>query len=129
LVGLYLILVLEAAARAQSAAVSVLCLAFLDAYGVVLALSFTREFSSSRFRGPAGWLTVAGGAGLAVLGLWLTDERFAPGGEARGSSPAVDAAAEVDEPIDRANHQRPSQEIPDRHRHQVVEEKGSPGQA
>jgi P-type E1-E2 ATPase len=85
LVGLYLILVLEAAGRRRSAAVTTLCLALLGAYGVALALPFTREFFELALPGVTGWLTVLGGAGLAVLGLWLTDERFSPGGEVRAA--------------------------------------------
>jgi magnesium-transporting ATPase (P-type) len=86
LVGLYLILVLEAAGRRRSAAVTTLCLALLGAYGVALALPFTREFFELALPGVTGWLTVLGGAGLAVLGLWLTDERFSPGGEVRAAT-------------------------------------------
>jgi cation-transporting P-type ATPase E len=85
LVGLYLILVLEASGRARSAAVSSLCLGLLGAYVVVLAVPFSREFFDLAIPGPAGWLTAAGGAGLAIAGLWLTDERFIPGGEARAA--------------------------------------------
>ena len=130
LVGLYLILVLEAAGRTRSAAVSMLCLALLGAYAVVLALPFTRDFFELALPGPVGWLTVVGGAGLAVLGLWLTDERFAPGGELRAGSPlGVLAAAKVDEPVDRADHERPAHEVPDGDGQQVVEEERSPGQA
>jgi magnesium-transporting ATPase (P-type) len=89
LVGLYLILVLEAAGRRRSAAVTTLCLALLGAYGVALALPFTREFFELALPGVTGWLTVLGGAGLAVLGLWLTDERFSPGGEVRTAAPTT----------------------------------------
>jgi P-type E1-E2 ATPase len=85
LVGLYLILVLEAAGRRRSAAVTTLCLSLLAAYGIVLALPFAREFFELAVPGIAGWLTVLGGSGLAVLGLWLTDQRFSPGGEARAA--------------------------------------------
>jgi magnesium-transporting ATPase (P-type) len=124
LVGLYLILVLEAAGRKRSAAVSGLCLALLGAYGLVLALPFARDFFALALPGPAGWLTVLGGAGLAALGLWLTDERFAPGGDVRASD-AV-GAPEVDEPVDRAHHERAADEVPERHGQQVVQEERIP---
>jgi cation-transporting P-type ATPase E len=130
LVGLYLILVLEAAGRTRSAAVTMLCLALLGAYGVVLAVPFGREFFELALPGPTGWLTALGGAGLAVLGLWLTDERFAPGGEVRVASTAgAVAVAEVNKPVHRADHERPADQIPERHRQEVVEEEGSPRQA
>jgi cation-transporting P-type ATPase E len=130
LVGLYLILVLEAAGRARSAAVSVLCLALLGAYALVLAVPFGRDFFELALPGPEGWLTVLGGAGLAVLGLWLTDERFAPGGEVKAASSSGPAGlAEVDEPVHRTDHERPPDEVPQRHGQQVVDEERFPGQA
>jgi magnesium-transporting ATPase (P-type) len=88
LVGLYLIVVLEASSRLRSAAVTMLCLALLGVYAVVLAFPWTREFFELALPGPAAWTTALAGAGLAVTGLWLTDERFTPGGRAR-----LDAAA------------------------------------
>ena len=87
LVGLYLIIVLEASSRLRGAAVTTLCAALLAAYGVVLALPGTREFFELALPGPAAWATAIGGAGLAIAGLWLTDERFAPGGRAPQRSP------------------------------------------
>jgi magnesium-transporting ATPase (P-type) len=127
LVGLYLILVLEASGRARSAAVATLCLVLLGAFALVLAVPFGREFFQLEVPGVGGWLTVAGGAGLAIAGLWLTDERFTPGGEARASvAPGV---PQVDEPVDGADHQRPADEVAERDGHEVVEEERVPGQA
>jgi hypothetical protein len=129
LVGLYLILILEAAGRKRSAAVTKLCLALLGAYGVVLAFPFTREFFELALPGVAGWLTALGGASLAVLGLWLSDERFAPGGEVRAASGGGVGVAEVDEPVHGANHERPADEVAKGHGDQVVEEERSPREA
>ena len=44
LVGLYLVLVLEAAGRARSTAVIGLCLVLLALYGVILAFGGPRDF-------------------------------------------------------------------------------------
>ncbi len=127
LVGLYLIIVLEAAGRVRAPAVLVLCLSLLGAYVFILAVPWTREFFELAVPGPAACLTALGGAGLAATSLWLTDERFAPGGEARlGSAVAV---AEVDEPVDGADHDRPPDDVPERDRDEVVEEEAAPRQA
>jgi magnesium-transporting ATPase (P-type) len=120
LVGLYLILVLEASTRLRSAAVSMLCLALLGLYALVLAVPGAREFFELAVPGPAACVTAVVGAGLAVAGLWLTDDRFVPGG---GS-----AVAQVDEPVDGPDHDRAADDVPDRHREEVVEEEGAPGQ-
>ena len=89
LVGLYLILVLEASGRTRSVAVSTLCASLLAAYGVVLAVPFGRDFFELALPGPAGWLIVVAGAALAVLGLRLVSDRFVPGGEAGRSGTAA----------------------------------------
>ena len=129
LVGLYLILALEASGRARSAAVTTLCASLIGAYAVVLAVPFAREFFELEIPGPAGWLTALGGAGLAVTGLWLTDERFTPGGEARaGSASGVEAVRvpQVDEPVHGADHERPAGDVSQRDREQVVQEEREP---
>ncbi|HXV95034.1 MAG TPA: HAD-IC family P-type ATPase, partial [Gaiellaceae bacterium] len=123
LVGLYLIVVLEASSRLRSAAVTTLCLTLLAAYCVVLALPGMREFFELAVPGPAAWVTALVGAVLAILGLWLTDERFTPGGQARLESAF---AAEVDEPAGGADHDRPAADVPDRPREEVVGEKAGP---
>ena len=130
LVGLYLILVLEASGRTRSAAVSILCFALLAAYAVVLAVPFGRDFFELALPGPEGWLTAVGGAGLAVLGLWLTDERFAPGGEIRAESggDARPVDTQIHEPVHGADHERSTDEVPKGHGHEVVEKERSPRQ-
>jgi HSP20 family molecular chaperone IbpA len=53
------------------------------------------------------------------------------GGEARAGSAAAPepvGVAEVDEPVDGADHERPAGDVPQRHRQQIVEEEGVPGQ-
>jgi cation-transporting P-type ATPase E len=86
LVGLYLIVVLEAAGRTRATAVLLLCLGLLGLYAVVLAVPSLREFFELAVPGPTAWLTTLAGAGLAAAGLWLTDPRFTPGGEVRVAS-------------------------------------------
>jgi hypothetical protein len=125
LVGLYLVVVLEASSRLRGAAVTTLCATLLGAYAVVLAVPRTREFFDLAVLGPAAWATALVGAGLAIVGLWLTDERFAPGGEIRAGS-AV--AAEEDKPVDGADHDRPAEDVSDRHGEEVVEQEGAPRQ-
>jgi cation-transporting ATPase E len=78
-VGLYLILALEQGSRRRGAAVSVLCAALAGAYVLVLALPFTRDFFALAYPGAFGLAAALVGAGGAVAGLLLTDERFQPG--------------------------------------------------
>jgi P-type E1-E2 ATPase len=127
LVGLYLIVVLEASGRVRAPAVVALCLSLLALYGLVLALPGMREFFQLAVPGVTACLTALGGAGLAVAGLWLTDERFTPGGEARLGSTVL--AAQVDEPVDGADHERAADDVPERDREEIVEEEAAPRQA
>jgi P-type E1-E2 ATPase len=78
LVGLYLVVVLEAAGRARSALVIALCLSLLALYGVLLAFDITREFFSLAVPNAAIILSSIGGALVAMAGLALTDDRFIP---------------------------------------------------
>jgi P-type E1-E2 ATPase len=82
IVGLYLIVVLEAVGRTRSAAVTALVAALGVVYILVLATPALRSFF-----GLDGSLalfpTAVVGSALAVGGLWLTDDRFVPGA-ARG---------------------------------------------
>lgn len=82
-VGLYLIFILEASGHLRSAAVTILCGSLAAVYGLVLAVPGSRSFFELAAPGPAVLLTAATGAALAVIGLWLTDDRFVPGGTAR----------------------------------------------
>lgn len=130
LVGLYLILVLEASSRFRGAAVMTLCLALLGAYAAVLAVPGLRGFFELVPLGVTGSLTVLGGTGLAVAGLWLTDERFTPGGEARlhsGAEPRP-VGTEVDEPVQGGDHHGPADQVADRDGQEVVDEERAPGQ-
>jgi cation-transporting ATPase E len=79
LVGLYLILVLEASTRRRAAAVGTLTGAMLVLYALVIAAPGTRHFFALTVPGPGGVFLALAGAAIAVTGLWLTDDRFVPG--------------------------------------------------
>jgi P-type E1-E2 ATPase len=78
LVGLYLVLALEASAGVRSAAVSGLCLAMLLLYVLVVAFEGTRHFFELDVPGFWSLVGILGGTGLAIVGLVLTDDRFVP---------------------------------------------------
>ena len=78
LVGLYLILALEAAGRRRGAAVTGLCGALLLLYVLTLAIGGTRDFFELAVPGFWALLAIAGGTALTVSLLWLTDDRFVP---------------------------------------------------
>jgi cation-transporting P-type ATPase E len=79
LVGLYLILALEATSRRRAAAIGALTGSMLVLYALVLAAPGTRHFFALTIPGPGGVFLALAGAALAVAGLWLTDDRFVPG--------------------------------------------------
>jgi cation-transporting ATPase E len=79
LVGLYLILALEGTSRTRAAAVGALAAAMLALYLVVVALPGTRGFFALTVPGAGGAFLALAGAALAIIGLWLTDDRFVPG--------------------------------------------------
>ena len=79
LVGLYLILALEATSRPRAVAVGTLAGAMLVLYAIVVALPGTRSFFALTLPGAGGAFVALAGAALAVAGLWLTDDRFVPG--------------------------------------------------
>ena len=78
LVGLYLILVLEATSGRRTAAVGALTGAMLLLYALVIAAPGMRHFFALTVPGPGGVFLALAGAALAVTGLWLTDDRFVP---------------------------------------------------
>jgi len=86
LVGLYLVLALEASGRRRAIAVGALCAALLVVYVAVLAFDGTREFFELVVPGFWGWVAIPFGAGLAIAGLMLTDERFVPNVGQKGLS-------------------------------------------
>ena len=79
LVGLYLVLALEATSRRRAAAVGTLAASMLALYALVLAFPFARHFFALDVPGFGGATVVLLGAALAIFGLWFTDDRFVPG--------------------------------------------------
>jgi P-type E1-E2 ATPase len=79
LVGLYFILALEAVGRRRSTAVTLLCVALLAAYVVVLLVPWLREFYALALPGPAVILPAVAGAAITLAALAVTDDRFIPG--------------------------------------------------
>jgi P-type E1-E2 ATPase len=78
LVGLYLILALEAAGHRRGAAVTGLCAALLFVYMLTIAIGATRDFFELAVPGFWSLVAIAGGTALTVTLLWLTDDRFVP---------------------------------------------------
>jgi cation-transporting P-type ATPase E len=78
IVGLYLILVLEAVGRRRTTVVSTLCFLLFVGYCLVLAFGFTRDFFELAVPNASIVLCSLGGAAVAIIGLALTDDRFVP---------------------------------------------------
>ena len=78
LVGLYLVLALEASGRRRAAAVSALCGALVVLYALLLAWGGARDFFELAVPGFWSLVAILGGTALAIAGLALTDERFVP---------------------------------------------------
>ncbi len=77
-VGLFLIIVLEATGRRRGTAVSILCAALAGVYALVLAVPFTRHFFALAVPTPLVVVTALVGTAFALAGLMLVDERFVP---------------------------------------------------
>jgi P-type E1-E2 ATPase len=78
LVGLYLIVALEAAGRARSVLVITLCVFLLVLYALILGFGGMRSFFSLAVPNAGIVLSSLGGSILAIAGLVLTDDRFVP---------------------------------------------------
>jgi hypothetical protein len=79
LVGLYLVVALEASAPQRGAAVSILAGGLLGLYVLVLVTPSVREFFELVVPGFVAIVTSIIGAALAIGSLWLTSDRFIPG--------------------------------------------------
>ena len=86
-VGLYLVLALEATGGRRDRWVGALCGGLLLAYLVLLAVPVLRDFFALDPPGAGGWVASLTGCALAIGFLWLTDDRFVPGRSA--ASPSV----------------------------------------
>jgi cation-transporting P-type ATPase E len=79
LVGLYLVLALEATSRPRATAVGALVASMLVLYAFVVAIPGVRAFFALTVPGAGGVFIALAGAAVAIAGLWLTDDRFVPG--------------------------------------------------
>lgn len=78
LVGLYLIVVLEAQGPRRSVWVLGLVAGLLTLYGLTLASGAMRDFFALSAPGPAILAISIVGSAIAAVGLWVVDERFVP---------------------------------------------------
>jgi hypothetical protein len=77
-IGLYLVLALEATGPHRARWVGVLCAALLGAYVAVLAIPGLRSFYALAVPEFATLIMIVVGASLAIGFLRLTDDRFVP---------------------------------------------------
>ncbi len=77
-IGLYLVLALEATSRRRARLVGALCAGLLAAYVVILLIPGLRHFFELAVPNPAALVLIAVGSAAAIGFLWLTDDRFVP---------------------------------------------------
>jgi cation-transporting P-type ATPase E len=78
IIGLYLVLALEATSTIRARLVGTMCGLLFVAYLVVLILPGLRRFFELAIPNPASIVLIAVGCGIAIGFLWLTDDRFIP---------------------------------------------------
>lgn len=77
-IGLYLVLALEATSTKRARLVGALCAGLLAAYVVILLVPGLRRFFELAVPNPAALVLIAVGSAAAIGFLWLTDDRFVP---------------------------------------------------
>jgi cation-transporting P-type ATPase E len=77
-VGLYLVLALEATSTRRARLVGILCAALFAVYLVIIAVPGLRDFYELAVPNLATVMLVALGSAIAIGFLWLTDDRFVP---------------------------------------------------
>ncbi len=77
-IGLYLVLALEATSRRRARLVGILCASLLAAYVAILVVPGLRRFFELAMPNPAALVLIVLGAAIAIGLLWLTDDRFIP---------------------------------------------------
>ncbi len=77
-IGLYLVLALEATSTRRARLVGALCASLLAAYVVILLVPGLRHFFELAVPNPAALVLIAVGSAAAIGFLWLTDDRFVP---------------------------------------------------
>jgi cation-transporting P-type ATPase E len=89
IVGLYLVLILEATGARRLRRVAELCSAMLALYVLVLALPSARNFFMLDVPGFRMLIAITVGATLAIGFLWTASERFWPFGTPRDDGPSA----------------------------------------
>jgi cation-transporting ATPase E len=77
-IGLYLVLALEATSTLRARLVGLLCAGLFAVYVAVLLLPGPRRFFELAIPNSGALLLIILGAGIAIGFLWLTDDRFVP---------------------------------------------------
>jgi len=77
-IGLYLVLALEATSTRRAGLVGALCSILLAVYVAILLVPGLRRFFELAVPNPAALVLVAVGSAAAIGFLWLTDDRFVP---------------------------------------------------
>ncbi len=78
IIGLYLVLALEATSTRRARLVGTMCGLLFVAYLFVLILPGLRRFFELAIPNPASIVLIAVGCGITIGFLWLTDDRFIP---------------------------------------------------
>jgi len=77
-IGLYLVLALEATSRRRARLVGILCASLLAVYVAVIVVPGPRRFFELAVPNSGSLLLIILGAAIAIGFLWLTDDRFVP---------------------------------------------------
>ncbi|MEO5633445.1 HAD-IC family P-type ATPase [Gaiella sp.] len=77
-IGLYLVLALEATSTRRARLVGTMCGLLLVTYLLILLVPGLRQFFELAIPNPASVVLIAVGCGIAIGFLWLTDDRFIP---------------------------------------------------
>jgi len=78
IIGLYLVIALEATSTKRARLVATMCGLLFVAYLLVLVLPGLRHFFELAVPNPASVVLIAVGCCIAIGFLWLTDDRFVP---------------------------------------------------
>ncbi|HVP75777.1 MAG TPA: HAD-IC family P-type ATPase [Gaiellaceae bacterium] len=79
IVGLYLVVVLEASGRRRGAAVTIMCVLLAGVYSTITLIPFTRTFFALAAPNLAILLISAGGCLVAILGLAVSSDSYVVG--------------------------------------------------
>ncbi|MGZ8687238.1 MAG: HAD-IC family P-type ATPase [Gaiellaceae bacterium] len=77
-VGLYLVLALEATSTKRARLVAIMCATLFAVYLLIIAVPAVRDFYELAVPNPVAVMLVALGSAIAISFLWLTDDRFVP---------------------------------------------------